>query len=105
MSESKKTNSDAQLIHIIMLTCTELFCMHVSMSTNQAPENADKRRAWIKYQLDIAGSSFADIARELGVTRGAVRKATWMSYPKMERAIAAKIGRRPEEIWPERYAT
>lgn len=74
------------------------------MNTEQAPKNPDQRRAWIIYQLRLAGSSFSAIARELGVTRGAVRKATWMSYPKMERAIARKIGRRPEDIWPERYA-
>jgi len=75
----------------------------IHMSTKQATKNTDNRRAWIKYQLEVAGSSFADIARDLGVSRSAVNKAIKNSYPKMERAIAAKIGRRPEEIWPERY--
>ena len=42
---------------------------------------------------------------EHGVTRDAVRNATRKKYPKMERAIAAKIGLRPEDIWPERYAS
>jgi len=74
------------------------------MSTKHVPKNTDIRRIWIKHQLEFAGSSFADIARELGVTRGAVRKATWMRYPKMERAIANKLGMQPDEIWPERYA-
>jgi Ner family transcriptional regulator len=74
------------------------------MNTKQVPKNPDKRRAWIKYQLELVDSSYADIARELGVTRAAVRKATWMSYPKMERAIAKKLGCRPEDLWPERYA-
>jgi len=73
------------------------------MRTKQPPENPDKRRAWIKYQLELAGSSFADLGRELGVTRDAVRNATRKKYPKMERAIADKIGVLPEEIWPERY--
>ncbi len=54
--------------------------------------------------MRLAGSSFAALGRELGVTRDAVRNACRKPYPKMERAIAAKIGRSPEEIWPERYA-
>jgi Ner family transcriptional regulator len=75
------------------------------MNTTQTPKNPDQRRAWILYQLHLAGSSFADLGRELGVTRNAVRNAIDKRYPKMERAIATKIGKRPEEIWPERYAS
>ena len=74
------------------------------MNIHHPPKNPDKRRAWILYQLHLVGSSFADLGRELGVTRNAVRNAIDKRYPKMERAIANKIGRRPEEIWPERYA-
>lgn len=74
------------------------------MNTKRPPKNPDQRRAWILYQLHLVGSSFADLGRELNVTRNAVHNAIDKRYPKMERAIAAKIGKRPEEIWPERYA-
>jgi Ner family transcriptional regulator len=63
----------------------------------------DTRNEWIKFQLAIRDTGFADIARELGISRATVRSAMVKSYPKMERAIAAKIGMAPEVIWPERY--
>lgn len=53
--------------------------------------------------LEVNGSSFAAIARELGVTRGAVRHVQDRPYPRMEKAVAAKIGFPPEDIWPDRY--
>lgn len=63
----------------------------------------DTRNAWINFQLSLHGSSLAAIGRELGVGRNAVRSALVKRYPKMERAIAEKIGLAPEIIWPERY--
>lgn len=63
----------------------------------------DTRNEWIKFQLALRSLSFAGIGRELGVTRHAVKAALSKSYPKMERAIAAKIGMAPDVIWPERY--
>ena len=73
------------------------------MDTIRPPKNPDERQVWIMAMLRIKKSSYAALARELGVTRAAVRKATLSSYPKMERIIAAKIGYAPELIWPERY--
>ena len=60
---------------------------------------------WIKAMLELKGSSFAAIARELHVTRGAVRHVLDQPRPRMERVIAAKLGLAPEDIWPERYCT
>ncbi len=73
------------------------------MTTKRPPKKAAERRAWIKYQLELRGESFATIARELGVTRQAVRRALDMPRPRMERAIAEKLGLKPWELWPERY--
>lgn len=67
------------------------------------PQNATDRRHWIKYQLGMAGSGFAALARELGISRSVPYKALLHPYPRMERAIATKIGVSPEHIWPERY--
>ena len=74
------------------------------MVTKISPKNPEHRRVWIKHQLELAGFTYATIGRELGVTRHCVRRAMVIHYPKMERAIAAKLGMRPEDIWPERYA-
>lgn len=62
-----------------------------------------QRNEWIKFQLRIRGSSLSQLARDLGVTRQAVRNALSSRYPRMERVIAAEIGLDPEMIWPERY--
>lgn len=77
------------------------------MTTRPDPETipADpvQRNEWIKFQLRLRGSSFSKLARELGVTRQAVRNALMTRYPRMERAIANEIGLHPHAIWPERY--
>ena len=73
------------------------------MYTPIPPKNPDERQVWIMAMLRVNKSSYSAISRELGVTRSAVRKAVWKKAPKMEGIIAAKIGYRPEMIWPERY--
>lgn len=73
------------------------------MTLEQIVSNPDTRREWIKFQLKLVGSSFAEIGRKHGLTRHAPKRALYISYPKMERAIAAEIGMKPEQIWPERY--
>lgn len=67
------------------------------------PLDQIQRRAWVKYQLELHGYTFGKLARELGVSRGVPQQALSHPYPKMERAIAEKIGVPPQVIWPERY--
>ncbi len=67
------------------------------------PLDAFARREWIKFQLRVRGSSLSAIARELEVSRHAPRLALVKPYPRMERAIANKLGLQPQELWPERY--
>lgn len=73
------------------------------MNTKKVPKNPEIRRVWVRWMLELNGTSFADIGRELGVTRGAVRHCQWRKSPRMEQAVAKKIGFEPEQIWPERY--
>jgi lambda repressor-like predicted transcriptional regulator len=73
------------------------------MSRKRIPKNPEHRRAWINYQLRLVGSSISAIAREHGVSRQAVWIALEIPSPKWEEIIAGKIGRRADEIWPERY--
>ncbi|WP_235269967.1 helix-turn-helix domain-containing protein [Geoalkalibacter subterraneus] len=66
-------------------------------------KDPEEKNAWIKYQLGRQGSSFAKIAKKLGVSREAPRRALCRPYPRMEKAIAEEMGYSPEQIWPERY--
>lgn len=73
------------------------------MYTSRPPKKQEELQVWVLAMLKLNKSSYAALARELGVTPPAVRKAVWKKCPKMERIIAAKIGYSPELIWPERY--
>lgn len=77
--------------------------MFDDMKANGVPIKAEERRAWIKYQLELLGCSFASIARENSITRMTVQSVLRRPYPKMERLIANKLGLQPEDLWPERY--
>ena len=59
----------------------------------------------ISYRLRRAGSSQTAIARDLGVTRGAVNNTIVQARTsrKIATAIAAKLGLDVSEIWPGRY--
>ena len=77
--------------------------MNIVPDSRTIPTDPMQRNEWIKFQLRIRGSSLSQLARDLGVTRQAVRNALSSRYPRMERVIAAEIGLDPETIWPERY--
>ena len=59
----------------------------------------------VKMQLRLAGSSLAQVARELGVTRTTVTivcKGMRRSY-RIEQAISTKLGVTAAYLWPDRY--
>jgi len=69
------------------------------MTTKRVPKKPEERRVWIKRQLEDVGSSFADIGRELGVSRQAVRIGR---SKRIRLAIASKLGVLPDKIWSSR---
>lgn len=77
--------------------------MIVYMTTKKPNLPTQNRSIWLKHQLELAGTSYAQIAREEGVSRQAVRKAAYTPYPKMEKAIARRLGLTVQQIWPDRY--
>lgn len=79
--------------------------MFVYMTTRKPPKKQKRRAIWIKHQLEKIGTSYAQIGREEGVSRQAVSKAVYASYPKMERAIARRLGLTAQQIWPDRYSS
>lgn len=69
-------------------------------------QTARDRHLQTKYELQRAGSSFNEIARELGVSHSTVlavsnRRAV---SARVQEAIARKLGVSPAQIWPERYS-
>lgn len=67
------------------------------------PDDTTARKHWIIYQLRLRGLTLASIGREHGVCRNAPRIAFDRPYPRMERALAAAIDLKPEQLFPERY--
>ncbi|MFN8682351.1 transcriptional regulator [Paracoccus sp. P2] len=59
----------------------------------------------IRARLRLAGTSFSDIARELGKTPASVSLVSQghRRSQKIQRAIAEKLDTTPENIWPDRY--
>jgi lambda repressor-like predicted transcriptional regulator len=59
----------------------------------------------IKMRLRLAGSSLADVARELGVAGTTVTCVSqgYRRSRRIEATIAEKLGVRPADLWPERY--
>ena len=66
---------------------------------------ASKRHELLKMRLHLAGSSLAQIAKELQVTPTtvtAVSRGRTRSR-RIEAAIAAQLDDSPAKLWPERY--
>lgn len=59
----------------------------------------------LKYLLRLADSSMAEISRELGLKQNSVTTVSkgYGRSKRIQNAIAAKLGKAPEQIWPERY--
>lgn len=69
---------------------------------NATPENW--HRADIVAALKKKGWSLRALSVEAGLGPDTLRVALQSPYLKAEKIIAAAIGVKPEEIWPERYA-
>lgn len=59
----------------------------------------------IKMQLRLAGSSLANVARELGVRPTTVTSVCqgYRRSRRIEQLIAQKLNQSPSDLWPERY--
>ncbi len=57
-------------------------------------------------RLRLAGSSLADVARELGVAPTTVTSVSqgMRRSRRIEAAIAGKLNEAPAQLWPERYS-
>lgn len=66
--------------------------------------SADWHPEDIKAAIRKTGTTISDLSRAAGFSEGAAKRALLISWPRMEAAIAARLGRRPREIWPSRYS-
>ncbi len=66
-------------------------------------QDPTKRRAWIKYQIQMQGLSMAQVAASAGVSRSCLYSVFDKTYPRMEKVLADAVGLEPAELWPERY--
>ena len=66
---------------------------------------ARRQHEQIKMRLRLHGSSLAEVAREMSVTRTTVTAVCQgrCRSQRIEAAIAAKLGVTAEQLWPERY--
>lgn len=70
--------------------------------SDDAPK--DWHRADIVAALKKAGWSVAALSREAGYDKATLYTALLRPYPNAEKIIAQALDKKPEEIWPERYA-
>jgi Ner family transcriptional regulator len=71
-------------------------------SITEAPQ--DWHSEDIKAAIRKTGMTLSDLSRAAGFCAGAAKCALLTPWPRMVAAIAARLGRKPHEIWPSRYS-
>ena len=70
---------------------------------NIPPRDPRQRAAWVKYQLELRGLSFTELARREGVSQQAIKSALCSPSQYLEEAIATTIALTPQDLFPERF--
>lgn len=69
----------------------------------KVPGDARERSIWVQARLRLRASSFAAIARELGISGRAVGQAMYAPNHRVEQAIAGHLDMEPRILFHERY--
>ncbi|MCA0303513.1 MAG: helix-turn-helix domain-containing protein [Proteobacteria bacterium] len=75
----------------------------MTKATDGIPKNPTARRAWVGYQLKLRGTTFAELARQEGVSGSAVRFALLVPSYHLEEVIAGALGLTARDLFPERF--
>ncbi|MBN9530554.1 MAG: helix-turn-helix domain-containing protein [Alphaproteobacteria bacterium] len=67
------------------------------------PAETLPRAAWVQAKLKCAGTSFSDIARDLGVSRQTVAQTMWRPNARIELAIAQAVGVEVTTLFADRF--
>lgn len=74
------------------------------MTTKKVPKKPDEFRVWVKYQLELRGSSFAIIGRRLRISRQAVQKSVLNPPDRIADELSRDLGLSKKRLWPNRFA-
>ena len=73
-------------------------------SYKKAPQTtADWTWSRVRYELSRKEKLLSDVARSAKVGRSAISNVARIPTPRLQSAIAAVIGKKPQKIWPSRY--
>lgn len=75
----------------------------IDTRTQQLFKDPFKRRAWVKYQIQLQGKSMSEVAAGAGVDRRTLYQTFLRPYPRMEKVIADAVDLTPQVLFPERY--
>lgn len=75
----------------------------IDTRTQQLFKDPLKRRAWVKYQIQLQGRSMSEVAAGAGVDRRTLYQTFLRPYPRMEKVIADAVDLSPQVLFPERY--
>lgn len=65
--------------------------------------NPAARRVWVRAQLRLRGMSLRRIAEREGVSHQAVSAALIVPSERLEAVLAAELGMRVQDLFPDRY--
>lgn len=77
--------------------------MDIDTETQKIIADPMKRKAWVRYQLELKGLSLASLAKRWGNTRQQPQRALYSPYPLWEKRLAEELGLTPQQLFPERY--
>ncbi len=67
------------------------------------PAKKDWTSEYIKYCIRSQYGSMVALAHRSALDPSVIKRALRVPYPKVERVIAAALGKTPQDIWPSRY--
>lgn len=73
------------------------------LNTSKKPAQKGWHRADIVAAVRKRGSNLQALSRKHGLADGTLRNALYHPAPRYERIIAEFIGKKPQEVWCDRY--
>lgn len=78
--------------------------MNQDQRLRQILANENTRWEWIKYQLNLQGSSLAAVARTIPARPTYLHKLKTLQCPRYEIKLAEALKMSPQSLFPDRYS-
>ncbi len=75
----------------------------MSYTKPTVPSDPGLRRAWVIWQLRCQGTTLAELARGLRVTKQGLHRVLDRPSARLEKALARRLGLTPRQLFPERF--